>query len=76
MAIYTVNRVVKTLTIHKDYCRVIPKEGLRACGCGDRGREGNQRWYCERHITSTAVNAYMKGKFWAIVMCDICFRDK
>lgn len=75
MAVYTVNQVVKTLTIHKDGCRVIPWDKLRACGCGDTGQKGQQRWYCEKHISSNAVNEYTNGKFWAILMCDICFRD-
>lgn len=75
MAVYTVNQVVKTLTIHKDHCRVIPRGKLKACGCGDTGQKGQQRWYCEQHIRTTDVNKYMNGKFWAILMCDICFRD-
>lgn len=75
MAVYTVNRVVKTLTIHKVDCHFIHREGLRPCGCGDTGKEGNQRWYCEQHITIDDVNDYMKGKFWAILFCDVCFKD-
>ncbi len=75
MAVYTVSKVVKTLTIHKDNCRVIPRDKLKACGCGDTGQRGEQRWYCEKHISSNAVNEYMNGKFLAILMCDICFRN-
>lgn len=75
MAVYTANRPNKTLVIHKPSCRVIPKEGLRACGCGDRGELGNQRWYCEEHISLDAVNEFMRGRFWAILLCDLCFRE-
>ncbi|MEN6300032.1 MAG: hypothetical protein ABFD51_09035 [Anaerolineaceae bacterium] len=75
MAVYTVNRVVKTLTIHKENCRKIPREHLKPCCCGDTGQKDNQRWFCEEHISLDAVNEYMNGKFWAILMCDICFRE-
>ena len=72
---YTANRPVKTLVIHKPECRVIPWDSLNECGCGDRGELGNQRWYCELHITKQAVDEFMHGRFWAILMCDICFRE-
>jgi hypothetical protein len=75
MAVYVVNKVVKTLMIHKDDCRVVQKSGLKPCGCGVTGQKGQQRWYCEKHISSNAVNEFMNGKFWAILMCDICFRE-
>jgi hypothetical protein len=74
MAVYTANNVVKTLTIHKSTCRVIPKDNMKLCGCGDRGQAGNQRWYCEKHIHTEDVNRFMNGKFWAILFCDICYR--
>jgi hypothetical protein len=31
---------------------------LKACGCGDTGQKGQQRWYCEKHISSNAVNEW------------------
>ena len=35
---YTANRPVKTLVIHKPECRVIPWDNLSECGCGDTGQ--------------------------------------
>jgi len=76
VAAYTVNRPNKTLVIHKPDCRMIPKVKLKPCGCGDTGELGNQRWYCEAHITRKAVDEFMHHRFWAILMCDICFRGE
>ena len=70
---FTANRLVKTLVIHKPGCRVIPWGKLDSCGCGDTGEHGNQKWFCEDHITREAVDKFMNRKFWAILMCDICF---
>jgi hypothetical protein len=75
MAVYTASPVVKTLTVHKDHCRFIPREKLRPCGCGDTGQTGSQRWYCETHMNTNLVNEYMNGKYWAILVCDVCFRE-
>ena len=74
MANYTANNPVKTLTVHKPECRFIPRSKLRPCGCGDTGKRGNQRWYCEDHISSYDVDRFMNGKFWAVLLCDGCFR--
>jgi hypothetical protein len=73
---FSANRPVKTLVIHKPDCRVIPWEGLKSCGCGDRGELGNQRWYCETHITRKAVDEFMHNRFWAILLCDLCFGEE
>ena len=75
MAIYTANSVVKTLMLHKRDCRVIPWSGLEPFGCGQRGKTGAQEWWCEEHITREAVNELMKDKFWAILLCDLCFHN-
>jgi hypothetical protein len=75
MAMYTANSVVKTLTIHKPDCQWAQRgnPGL-ACGCREGGEKGNQRWYCENHMNIDEVNEFMKGKYWAILLCDACFR--
>ena len=75
MTRYTANIPVKTLVMHKENCSKIPREFLDPCGCGDRGQHGNQRWWCEKHVTIDAVNNFMKGKHWAILMCNICFAE-
>ena len=75
MAIYTANKPVKTLTLHKNGCRVIPLDDLKPCGCGDTGAKGNQRWYCEEHISIDQVNNFENGRYWAILLCDLCFRE-
>ena len=53
---------------------MIPRDKLQPCGCGDTDEHGNQRWFCETHITREAVDEFMNGRFWAILMCDLCFR--
>lgn len=75
MAVFTANRVVKTLNLHRENCRWTKRDQLKARGCGDTGREGNQRWYCEKHFTTDAVERYMGRKNWAIVLCDVCYRE-
>ena len=75
MAIYTANKPNKVLTIHKPGCRVIPHSKLKPCGCGDTGMQDNQRWYCEDHITLDDIEEYMNGRFWAVLVCDLCFRN-
>jgi hypothetical protein len=75
MAIYSANRPNKTVTIHKSDCRVIPRGKLEPCGCGDAGELGNQHWYCEKHICRDAVDKFMNGRFWAILLCELCFRE-
>jgi len=75
MAIYSTNHVVKTLTLHKPGCRVIPWNKLKPCGCGDRGEKGNQRWYCEEHIRLEEVDAFMNKKHWATLFCDLCYHE-
>jgi hypothetical protein len=72
--VYSANRPNKTLVIHKPECRVIPWDKLTRCGCGDTGELGNQQWFCESHITREMVDEFMHGRFWAILMCDSCFR--
>jgi hypothetical protein len=77
MAIYTANRPTKTLTLHKDHCRVVSKDrGLEPCGCGKTGEHENQQWWCEQHITIDEVNELMNRKFWAILLCDTCYRSE
>jgi hypothetical protein len=71
MAIYTANHPNITLVIHKPDCRVIPWGKLNSCGCGDTGEHGNQRWFCETHITRKAVDEFMNGRF-GLSCCAIC----
>ena len=73
MVVYVANSVVKTLVIHKETCKRVKK--LSPCGCGEGGEKGNSRWYCESHITINKVDRFMNGKFWAILLCDDCFRE-
>ena len=76
MTAFTANRPNRTLVIHKEDCRVIPKEKLQPCGCGDTGERGNQRWFCEAHVTHQAIDEFMHNRFWAILICDICFQEE
>ena len=75
MAVFTANSVVKTLTVHKDDCHWVPRPKLRACGCGETGGKGSQIWWCEDHFSTDQVNEFMRGKFWAVVLCDTCCRE-
>jgi len=73
---FTANRPNKTVVIHKPECYKIPWNELGSCGCGDTGGGNNQRWYCERHSTVEKVDEFMNGRHWAILFCDLCFREK
>ena len=75
MAVFSANRVVRTVTIHKENCRFISKDKLLTCGCRETGKNGNHRLYCEQHMSSTVIDQFMNGKFWAILMCETCFRS-
>jgi hypothetical protein len=73
---YSANRPVRTLVVHKPECRIIPWEKLDPCGCGNTGGLGNQRWFCEDHVTIKDVDEFMSGRFWAILLCDLCFKHE
>ena len=74
MAVYSANKPTRTLTLHKSDCNSIPKASLKPCGCGDTGSRGNQRWYCEQHITIDDVREFMNDRFWAVLLCGKCFK--
>ena len=73
MANYTANKVVKTLTIHKQDCHNIPWDNLKPCGCGPAGKKGNQFWWCEKHIQLDVLTQFLKKKSWAILLCEQCY---
>lgn len=75
VTMFSANKPNKTLAIHKPGCPKIPTQSLRVCGCGDTGELGNQRWWCERHITLDQVDKFMNGRHWAIILCDVCFKE-
>jgi hypothetical protein len=75
MAVYTANSPDKTLTIHKEGCRWIPREKLQSCGCGPTGKLGNQFWWCEQHFTLDQIDEFMNHRHWAVLMCDVCFKE-
>ena len=73
MAVYSANRVVKTVTMHKPGCRFISKATEKSCGCVVTGLKNQHKWYCENHITKDDVDEFMNGRFWAILICGNCF---
>jgi hypothetical protein len=73
VAIYTANTTVKTLTLHKDGCSAIRGRVPPGCGCGVRGATEGQQWWCEKHIARDDVDRFMNGRFWAVLMCDVCY---
>jgi hypothetical protein len=74
VAIYTANNPVKTLTIHRPGCSAIKRRVPPGCGCGVKGATHGQKWWCENHITRKDVDRFMGGRFWAILLCDVCFK--
>ena len=70
---YSANRPVRTLTLHKAGCRHIRGGQLEACGCGYTGSQGNQRWWCEEHVAIEAVDEFMRQRFWAPLLCGGLF---
>ena len=75
MAVYSANKPNRTLTLHKLGCSSIKSNQLKSCGCGDTGELGNHHWYCEGHISIDKVDEFMNDRFWAILICDKCFRN-
>lgn len=73
MAVYSANRPNRTLALHKTSCTHIPYDRLSDCGCGERGAGGNQLWFCEDHVTRDQVDEFMRGRYWAIVICNDCY---
>jgi hypothetical protein len=75
MAIYSVNQPVKTVTIHKNDCYKIPRKDLKNCGCGETGTQGNQKWFCEEHVSVQEIDDFENGRHWATLFCDVCFNS-
>ena len=73
MAIYSANRPNRTVTLHKDNCRRIPRDNLEACGCGETGERGNQQWFCEDHLHIEDIDQFMNGRQWALLLCETCY---
>ena len=73
MTLYSANKPNWTLTLHKGSCSRIPWDQLDECGCGSRGKLGNQRWWCGEHIKIEAVNEFMNHRLWAILLCHTCY---
>lgn len=73
MAMYSANKPNRTLVIHKSGCHHIPSLAGRSCGCGERGKGGNQEWYCEDHVSILEVSDMMHGRFWGVLLCGDCY---
>ncbi|GIW42664.1 MAG: hypothetical protein KatS3mg076_3241 [Candidatus Binatia bacterium] len=73
MALYSASRPNRTVTLHKNGCRFVPRKTLRPCGCGAGSPRGNQRWWCEEHVRMDAVERFMRTRFWALLLCDRCY---
>lgn len=76
MAIYSINRVVRTVTLHKDDgCTRSRRIARRLpCVCGMAGKLGNHEWCCETHVTVTKIAARVgAGRHWAMLLCTECF---
>lgn len=75
MAKFAANNPTKTVTIHKDNCRIYLNKKLDPCGCGERGNLGNQQWFCEEHMTLEKIDDFMNHRHWAFIPCDVCFKE-
>ena len=73
MAAYSANRPNRTLNVHKESCGRVRRAKLRDCGCGSTGAKDRHQWWCEKHINLEAVTKFMRGRFWAVLVCDECF---
>lgn len=73
MARYSANNPNRVLVLHKDECNEVSKAELSGCGCRPAIGLGNTQWFCEQHITRDAVDDFMGGRFWAILLCTKCF---
>jgi hypothetical protein len=70
---YTANRPVRTVVVHKPGCRVIPWTQLESCGCGDTGERNNPRWFCEIHVSMEGLEEFFNRRHWAVLLCSLCF---
>ena len=73
MARYSANNPNRVLVLHKDDCGEVAKAGSSGCGCRSTSELGNSRWFCEEHVTRDAVDDFMSGRFWAILLCTKCY---
>jgi hypothetical protein len=73
MARYYANNVYRTLTLHKDACHEVGGATVSVCGCGETSPQGNSQWFCEQHVAIDAVSHFMRGRFWAILLCSKCY---
>lgn len=74
MARYSANNPNRTLTLHRDNCSHVSTGTPQNCGCGSTSTQGNQQWWCETHVGRDHVDTFMGGRFWAILLCDACYR--
>lgn len=75
MAQYSANKPNRTVTLHKETCHRIPNS-LSGCGCGATDKNGNQRWFCENHVTLEKINDHMNHRQWAFLLCHNCFIEQ
>ncbi len=73
MAVFSIDTVVRIVTIHKDECNSIPKEKLLPCKCGRTGERNEYFWRCEKDMSVTEVTTLMNYCFWPIRFCANCY---
>ena len=76
MAMYSVNKPNRTISLHKEGCHRIPASDLSSCGCGITSNLGNHQWWCEEHIFIEAINRFMNNRQWAVILCYDCFAER
>ncbi len=77
MSFYSINKPNRTVTIHKDNCKLVNKIKTLSeseCGCCSTGDNKNHRWFCEEHITREEIDNFMNDRYWAILICNKCFK--
>ena len=69
----SVNKVTRTVVLHKDKCPEYQKAKAKLNGCCGL-TSPNHRWYCERCVTKQDIDNFIGGnRHWAILLCDKCF---
>ena len=75
MAYYSANKPNRTVTLHKVDCHRIPSVLANGCGCGATDKNGNQRWFCEHHVTLEKIDEHMNHRHWSFLPCHDCYTD-
>ena len=60
------------VTLHTDDCGHRPRIPVYPCGCTDTSPRGHHRSWCEAHVTTEAITAFLGTADWDEWPCRTC----